>query len=127
MAILPADKLKRLIQFCGMLGSDFPGERANAAKMANDLLREHKLTWEEALGGAKPNGANPFTPPPPGWKSSKPVAWREQARECLEYPDEMSSWEAEFLASILKQPRATLSPKQSAVLDKIYGRLFDAD
>src|SRR5580765_6310599 len=113
MAILPADKLKRLIQFCGMLGSDFPGERANAAKMANDLLREHKLTWEEALGGAKPNGANPFTPPPPGWKSSKPVAWREQARECLD--------------SILKQPRATLSPKQAAVLDKIYGRLFDAD
>jgi hypothetical protein len=46
------------------------GERANAAKMASDLLKEEKMTWEEALA-PKVNGASPswsWTPPPPRQK-----------------------------------------------------------
>lgn len=39
----------RMVKFCGMLGSEHEGERANAAKMATSLLRGAGLTWEQYL------------------------------------------------------------------------------
>lgn len=131
MATLPSQKLQRLVKLCGMLSSDFPGERATAAKMATDLLREEKLTWAEfLLNGIKLTGPQTSPPPPsphPTWRGSRPVVWREQARECLQYPDELSEWEKEFLGSILRQARARPSERQAEVLTRIYDRLFDKD
>jgi hypothetical protein len=121
-AHLPPEKHKRLVQFCGMLGSNFAGERAIAAKKATELLIEHQLTWETFL-----NGANGTAQPEFEWTASRPVAWREKARECQEYPDELTEWETEFIMSILGQQRTELSAKQQAALDRIHGRLFDSD
>lgn len=42
----------RLIQFLGMLGSEHDGERANAAKMADTLLRASGLDWKAVVDGA---------------------------------------------------------------------------
>jgi hypothetical protein len=44
------DKLrKRLVRVLGMLGSDYPGERDNAARMASQMLKEAGLTWYDVL------------------------------------------------------------------------------
>lgn len=39
----------KLIKVLGMLGSDFDGERANAAKMATQILKDAGLTWYDVL------------------------------------------------------------------------------
>ena len=39
----------RLVRVLGMLGSDFPGERDNAARTATRILREAGLTWYDVL------------------------------------------------------------------------------
>lgn len=47
---------ERFRKLVGMLGSDGDGERANAAALANRLLREVDLTWGEVVGAA-PDGS----------------------------------------------------------------------
>lgn len=39
----------RLVKFLGMLGSNSDGERANAAKMADDLRKKLGLSWDELI------------------------------------------------------------------------------
>jgi hypothetical protein len=48
---------KRFFSILGMFGSDSDGERANAARLATQLLRQHELSWTEisdAIAGAGP-------------------------------------------------------------------------
>lgn len=45
---------ERFTKLAGLLGSEHRGERANAAAMANRLLREADLTWGEVIGGSAP-------------------------------------------------------------------------
>jgi hypothetical protein len=40
---------ERLVKVLGMLGSDYPGERANAAQMATQILKDAGLTWYDVL------------------------------------------------------------------------------
>jgi hypothetical protein len=40
---------KKFTQICGMLGSEFAGERANAAEAATRMLQAAGLTWAELL------------------------------------------------------------------------------
>ena len=49
---LQGPALERFIRLCGMLGSDFEGERANAAALASRMLRESGLTWRDIIGSA---------------------------------------------------------------------------
>jgi hypothetical protein len=53
MPTLPARDLDRLVKLCGLLTSDADGERATAARMASDLLRQHRLTWAEQDGDGR--------------------------------------------------------------------------
>ncbi len=48
-AALPSPARERLMRIAGMFGSQFPGERANAAEAATRLLQEHRLTWRDVL------------------------------------------------------------------------------
>jgi cell division septum initiation protein DivIVA len=50
---LPFELRERLAKICGMFGSDHAGERASAAKQANDLLRRDDSNWLHVLGLAK--------------------------------------------------------------------------
>lgn len=45
-----AAERRRLTAILGMLGSNSAGERDNAARMAEDFRRQHRLTWDELLG-----------------------------------------------------------------------------
>jgi hypothetical protein len=66
---LSASDRKRLAAILGMLGSDQPGERNNAANLAEKFRRDHNLTWAEllALSPVTEQPLNPFqtSPQPP--------------------------------------------------------------
>ena len=44
----------KLVKVLGMLGSAFPGERDNAARMATQILKEAGLTWYDVLDVEEP-------------------------------------------------------------------------
>src|SRR5262245_64972779 len=44
-----ADRLAKLL---GMLGSDHDGERASAARKADQLVREHGLRWPDVIASS---------------------------------------------------------------------------
>lgn len=48
---LPEAQARRLVQILGMLGSNADGEVVNAARKADRMLREAKLSWAELLNG----------------------------------------------------------------------------
>jgi pyruvate/2-oxoglutarate dehydrogenase complex dihydrolipoamide acyltransferase (E2) component len=55
MTAPPLDRT-RLAKLLGMMGSTHPGEAINASRLANNLVREAGMSWEDILG--KPtNGA----------------------------------------------------------------------
>lgn len=48
--------LQRLDRILGLLGSEHAGERASAALAADTLLKKHKLSWQDVLGGGLVQG-----------------------------------------------------------------------
>jgi hypothetical protein len=102
------DRLRKLL---GMLGSDHEGERATAGRMANDLLRQHKLTGSDVLGGE----IEVVRPTVRVWH--EPYGHREAAVQCLAWPEPLNDWEMEFLRSI--SGRWRLSGRQAHCLERI--------
>jgi hypothetical protein len=100
---LAADKLAKL---CGMFGSEYDGERAVAAALADQLVRDLGLTWQQVI-----------TVSP--WSEPKTIA--EQIGVALAHAETLSPWERKFVHSISGFQR--LSPKQRSVLDSIIGKL----
>ena len=47
---------ERLAKLLGMIGSSFDAEALSAARRANELVHEAKMTWHEVLGQITPNG-----------------------------------------------------------------------
>lgn len=107
MTALSPEARTRLIRICGIFGSSFDGERANAARMADELIRAHGLTWADVLQAPRPlhRGTD-----------------REAAIRCLACPQVLSDWETNFLRSLLGRRRG-LTRKQSKILDEIYEKV----
>jgi hypothetical protein len=115
--VVPRAKLAAIL---GMIGSAHDGEALNAARLADRLVRDHGLTWHDAL-----------TPPlmeqnqrqRPDGRDFNPVApdWSRTAAECSRYLHLLNRWEADFLAGLARFPR--LSFEQRDVLRKIVVRL----
>ena len=47
---------ERLAKLLGMIGSSFDAEALSAARRANELVHEAKMTWHEVLGQITSNG-----------------------------------------------------------------------
>lgn len=92
MHLSSVDRL-RLESMLGMLGSDHPGERDNAAKLIEQFRRQRSLAWSDLLlpGTGRPSAASyptdgswrglrPPTPPTPRpaktWRSGWDAIWR---------------------------------------------------
>jgi hypothetical protein len=114
---------EKLAKVCGLLASDFPGERANAAAMATAMLVDMGMTWADLVGRAfqeKPAKVKreprkrrersttpaPFTPQP------------EMVDFLTKYADDLTDWERKFLIS-LGIARRHLSERQLEVLWRI--------
>jgi hypothetical protein len=111
-ALLPSPATERLVRIAGMLGSDFEGERANAAAAATRLLQQHGMTWRDLIECGCPASPRPASPQ---WGRGD---HRERAARLLARARTLDRWEREFLQSIAKWT-APLSPKQAAVLERI--------
>jgi hypothetical protein len=118
MTALAAPDRDRLARLLGMLGSDYPGEVANAGRLADRLVRAAGLTWRDVI--------TPSLSPPDDRRAdhgSDPLRgdWRAMAARCTQFPHLIDKWEAEFLSGLRRFPR--LSTKQHATLIRIVTRL----
>jgi len=132
------DLIARLTKACGMLGSDFDGERASAAHAATRMLRRHGLTWAELIQcalSAQRASEPPKDEPPPRqgpprdhhchgyrYRRSEPAHFA-RGRTALECgPRVITPWEHEFLTSIL-QRWSPFTERQGAALARIEKRI----
>jgi hypothetical protein len=119
------DFRKRLARLCGMLGSDYEGERANAAALATKLIREQRLTWELVIAGPPATDARNESRTNQNSRGESGPSDLAKVQAALAHPEDLSEWEVEFLASILLQLRRhrRLSPRQESVLNRIYDKV----
>lgn len=106
---LTADRLAKILGLCG---SAHAGERAAAAKMADDLVRGLGLTWRDVI---TPAVGPPEPPPRHAGRSDDDddlPHWREQLAVCLDNIDALNERDAHFLMS-LAEWRRPLSDKQA--------------
>jgi hypothetical protein len=102
------------------------GEALNAIRLANRMLKEHKLTWAEAL--VVPDGltlaelkeavniaANDGYLRGRSWR---PDSWHDTARAILDCED-VTPWEREFFESFLERSYPMPTDKQRAIFIKV--------
>ena len=116
---LPAATAARLARVCGLLGSDFDGERAEAARRATQILRDAGLTWRD-LVAASPASRPAPREPREGRDSVAPFDHVAAVRQCLADEALFSAWERAFLRTIQHWPR--LSPRQRDILGRLVSR-----
>lgn len=73
----------RLARLLGMLGSDYEGERENAARLIETFRKRHGLTWAEMLSPhtivmPEPEPSEPTPPPEPPAPPSPMTAHEER-------------------------------------------------
>ena len=120
----------------GMLGSDFDGERAVAAKKISDIAKTCKLSIPDMLrfcyASASKDYRQPPPPPPPPPPKKEP--WNaygsddgllDDLKELIEEygVEPLSAWEANFTADICDRDPMYLSDKQTAVIERIIAKL----
>ena len=109
--LAPRDLTQRLSKLCGLFGSEFDGERANAARMADDLIRGFGLTWKDVIWP----GHTEARAPNQAWHD--PRDHQDAARRCLRCAEVLTEWERRFCRSVLGYTR--LSDKQLRVLNRL--------
>ncbi len=116
---LPDPDTDRLNKLTGLLASEFDGERANAARMATRLLRQHNLTWADLVHAAtrQPEHAGAST-------RAHVRTWQEDRLFCLRRSDVLSAWEQGFLTNLGAQ--RGISEKQRTVLAGIVARVMES-
>jgi hypothetical protein len=107
-----------LAKLCGMFGSDHAGERANAAAVADKLVRQAGLRWPDVILPA-------LSPPP---RRERDVSSNDDAIAfCHDFAFALTAWEREFVASLAADRYRRLTPKQMAVLVKLVEKCRRAE
>lgn len=121
---------RRFTQICGMLGSDQPGERANAALFATKMLRDAGMTWAALLGQLVDGDSAQAASEPVKVKTRTKGGWTagELIQNCEIFSGQaehqLSKWDRGFLDSLIIEadkcgPAMVLSEKQWAHLERI--------
>ncbi len=105
---LDPSTVARLVKVCGLLGSNYDGERSAAAAAATRILRENGLGWVDVF--------TPALPP------ARPRVDPQTRATWLLSIGGLSLWEVEFLNGIVGRKRP-LSPRQAAKLHGITERI----
>ena len=101
-----------------MLGSDFDGERASAGLLANRFVKSLGLAWDDVVSG--PDAAKHGQYDQRQQEQQQKATPSEMVKFCLDSGLPWNAWEAEFLEDM--QFRWKFSPKQMAVLDRLYAQ-----
>jgi hypothetical protein len=86
--VLDPSAADRLVKLLGMLGSHHDGERANAARLADALVRERGLRWRDVITVSA--------------LSTSTVSWQRMAHWCHAHPEKLNSKEYQFILSMLE-------------------------
>lgn len=135
MKTVSPELISKLVKLCGMFGSDFEGERSNAAALANRLVRDNGLTWATVIGCATPTLVAAAHQPPP--RDRRPDRFtfgdlhiteaRAEIRR-MAGTERLTEWEEDFLAGcdqhLYRRPDKGLSNKQVRILNEIWRRVF---
>jgi hypothetical protein len=124
MQLLNTKELERLTKLCGLFSSHHPAEVAEAARKADQFLRERGLTWRDVirlpvgreLAEAANNDADPFASWPGGWRGACEFVLRHRAL--------LSKWEIEFAQKI--EGWHSISVKQRPILRDMVDRAMAA-
>jgi hypothetical protein len=84
-APLTPSERKRLAQLLGLLGSNYPGERGNAAVASHKLIQTKGVTWSEVID-----------PPPPEHHEPLMGTWRTTCAELLRHQGSLRPWATGF-------------------------------
>lgn len=106
-----ADTKNLLVKLCGMLGSDFEGERAAAALKVTLLLRRAGLRWDDvlALPGAS---CRPAPGEGRGWEAGPIYTdWRADLACCARHRSLLSAAERDYVGQL----RALLGAGRTAI------------
>lgn len=132
-----------VVKLLGMLGSDFDGERAVAAKKISDIAKGRKLSIHDLMKlcfaqEQSYRWSPPPPPPPPNQKQQHKAhsgKWDtgggdsdgllEELQELFDEhgPEPLSAWEANFVSDICDRSPFHLSEKQIAVINRILAKL----
>lgn len=114
--MLPADARERLVKIAGLMTSDQDGERASAAAKATALLRQHGLTWRDAL--FPPAAKAPPPPPPSGVFVYQTHRWQDYARLAHANRRLLNEFEKVFAESLVNRWKPP-SAKQHEILERM--------
>jgi hypothetical protein len=114
-ALLAPHIADRLAKLCGLFGSHHDGERASAARKADELVRELGLTWRDIVMPVSPPVA---TMPPP--------VWQRMASFCFAHRARLNERELEFIENMLRMVRSRREPsdRQHDWLAALYARVW---
>jgi hypothetical protein len=126
--VLSAADLDRLVKLCDLFSSDHAGERANAAGLAEQFLRERGLRWPDVLAAPRLAPLASKSPPSNG---KDPFAaygeWRVAAGFCLRHRHLLNNWEDDCCFILLSYPGVKASsPKQRKILHNLSEKLSAA-
>jgi hypothetical protein len=102
--------LSRLGKICGLFSSDHVGERAEAARRADAIVKAAGLDWHQLLTPARAH------------REPQHGTWRTTCAELQKRPGGLRTWERAFVADLPKFSR--ISTKQRYILDEIARRVL---
>ena len=122
---LPIERIERLARIAGMIGSAHDGEIATSARKLRDALAVNGLTLADIIraygDGERRGGPGVHVYRDPSMFRQKEPRHRAYVDACLAALP-LNDWEREFLVGIRAAP--SLSVKQQATLDRLYGRVL---
>jgi hypothetical protein len=101
-ALLNPKTADHLAKICGMFGSDHGGERAAAARLADQHVKRLGLSWHDVI--------------------RVQVYWRTMAQTCREHLVEFNERARRFIADMTRR-RGAPSEKQLEWLSALYDRI----
>ncbi len=113
MTALARIDLSRLAKLCGMFSSDHMGERAAAAKKADELVRAAKLTWPDILHAERPDTRK--------FQSSRRRAVLTPGELLARHGAQLTGWERGFLTGLIRRP-FRMTARQTEILNEIRAK-----
>lgn len=128
----PVDRA-RLVKLLGLLGSDQDGERAAAAKAADELVKRHGMTWDGVVKLCAPaptintqSDPNPYNP---GNYQQQAAAARQQDDFAAEYVRQAEAAVAQQAMNAAMQHnniynQQSAEPQRPSIFESIFGKGF---
>jgi hypothetical protein len=127
MQSLTGKELERLTKLCGLFSSHHPAEVAEAARKADQFLRERGLRWPDVLRlpGLPASNGNGWDEPT---EADEPFAefggWQHACAFAIKHQRHLTPWERAFVQKISSW--FSISEKQRPILRGVVDKVMAA-